>query len=218
MPYDTKNVISFIGKNKDGETTYKTFKTVKTYYVEDESGLNNTDDFTPDKKDGNIGKFGLNVNSFKNYELLGLQLKPAGNSSVRFVTAAKSDILKDADDYGFVFSSEDTDKDIDDIRINAEKYFNDGEFISCKGTSNTVSMGDYGNSVLEENVEGYTKYKYITASLENVPDDKFVIAAFCSVLKSRIKPTTRFIKRLSKPACLKYPTLGNNKTPLFCIS
>ncbi len=199
MPYDTKNVISFIGKNKDGETTYKTFKTVKTYYVEDESGLNNTDYFMPDKEDGNIGKFGLNVNSFKNYELLGLQLKPAGNSSVRFVTAAKSDILKDADDYGFVFSSEDTDKDIDDIRINAEKYFNDGEFVSCKGTSNTVSMGDYGNGVLEESTEGYTKYKYITASLENIPDDKFVIAAFC--IKKSDK-TYYALYKATKQACV----------------
>lgn len=60
-------------------------------------------------------------------------------------------------------------------------------------------MGDYGNSVLEENVEGYTKYKYITASLENIPDDKFVIAAFC--IKKSDK-TYYALYKATKQACV----------------
>lgn len=180
-PYDKKNVISFIGKDKQGNTTYKTFKTVKVFYREPEAEVNefdNIDTFIPDADDTNLEKFGLGINTFKNYELLGLQLNKYDSHKVRFVTVAQSDILKKTKDYGYVFAAENTDKRVKDIKSNIESYISQGRYISCKSTANTVSMGDYGNSVFDDEEKGYTKYKYITASLSNIPDDKYVISLF----------------------------------------
>ena len=178
-PYDKKNVISFIGKDEQGDTTYKTFTTVKTFYEEeDNSGFDNADVFVPDKEDANIEKFELNVNVFRNFELLGLQLKADKSAAVRFVTVAQSDVLSKAKDYGYIFCSETTEHNIDDVKQNINRYLKNGRYVSCKGSSNTVSMANYGNSVVDKNEEGYTNYKYITASLSNIPNDKYIISAF----------------------------------------
>lgn len=182
-PYDKKNVISFIGKDKRGDTTYKTFKTVKVFLDEadadsDIEEVDNINTFIPDNEDFNLEYFGLGIHSFKNYELLGLQLHKKDRASVRFVTVAQSDVLNNAKDYGYVFASESSDKTANDIKQNIDSYINEGRFISCKGTVNTVSMGNYGNSVFDKIEPGYTKYKYITASMSNIPGDKYVVSLF----------------------------------------
>lgn len=137
-------------------------------------------EFTPDNNDSNIARFGLtNKSSFKSAELLGVQANKENLKSVRFVSAALSEQLKNADDYGYIFNIVSEKIDINEVKNNPEKY-TDGNstVISCKNTENSVAFGKYGNAEFETASQGYTRYKYITAAVKNIPDDKILIARF----------------------------------------
>ncbi len=135
--------------------------------------------FSPDKNDANFKAFGLkDRTSFKSIELLGVQANKNNINSVRFISAALSENLRSADDYGYVFAAVNG-NNIDDIKANAENYIDQNStVISCKNTENSVAFGKYGNAIFDAEASGYTRYKYITASVKNIPGNKTLIAGF----------------------------------------
>lgn len=106
-----------------------------------------------------------------NYKLLGVQkktdvdeLSSDEKKDVRFVTVVNTDILKDVDEYGYVFAKFDSKED---ARENADNILAGGSKVltkPCTGTDNTIS-GDYG--LYDEN----TTYKYVTATVNGIGTD-----------------------------------------------
>lgn len=116
---------------------------------------------------------------------LGVQKKSLANEqtkdrSLRFITEMSSDILltlnsDESSDYGFVFAAlnKNSESDYDKLTVThsaAHKY-------SCKGTTNTLS-NNFGNDKYTDGEDGYTSYKYITASLYNIPENAKLVARF----------------------------------------
>ncbi len=112
--------------------------------------------------------FGLNMNSYLNMQILGIQLKNSiategGADGVRFVTAVNSNLLKGSniDDYGYIVAK--IDANVEKLYSNmdkftADKFSEDENKFSCKGTSNSIS-GEFGQYSTE------TDYKYVTLSV-----------------------------------------------------
>lgn len=136
--------------------------------------------FFPDRNDANFTAFGLkDKTSFKSIEFLGVQANKNNINSARFVSVALSETLKNSEDYGYIFNVVDNIDNIDEIKNNAEAYTGSkSTVISCKGTQNSIAFGKYGNDIFETTYSGYTRYKYITALVKNIPDDKIIIARF----------------------------------------
>jgi hypothetical protein len=111
-----------------------------------------------------------------NLNVLGVQIRQEylKNKDMRFVVAANSDMLKDADEYGFIVGkSDEADVAVARGYASKAKYGEDENCatIDCTGTSNLIS-GDFGN------YDADTPYKYVTLALENVPNDKTVVVRF----------------------------------------
>lgn len=137
------------------------------------------DTFSPDNNDMNLSKFKLGAKEFKTTQLLGVQVKSESFNSVRFISVAASEVLNSAEDYGFVFNVVAKNESTADIKNNPEKYINGNTtFVSCKGTENSVAFGKYGNAVFDTAKQGYTRYKYLTAAINNIPDDKYLVSRF----------------------------------------
>ena len=114
--------------------------------------------------------------SLFNLKILGVQKKTeqdklTSNSGrdMRFVTVVNTDILKDADEYGYVFAKFDSKEaariHANEILVGAQKTITK----KCTGTDNTISEG-YGIYATD------TAYKYVTASVNGV-DDGYAVAA-----------------------------------------
>ncbi len=141
--------------------------------------------FSFDIEDRNISSFSLDTEeTYHNCEILGVQSNSKNTDKVRFVSVVESDILKAATDYGYMFyklDKKDTTEDIKNIRknlddhISAEKLY---KKYSCKGTVNTIVSGGYENNVFEPSQKGYTRYKYLSSTVNGVSDDKYLIAKF----------------------------------------
>ena len=105
-------------------------------------------------------------NEFKNLQILGVQKKKnTEEHDIRFVTVINNEIIKDADDYGYIAVSA---EGMENARSVAESFTLDKapekHIFSCKGTSNKIS-GDYGKSGAD------TKYKYVTYAVNDIGDN-----------------------------------------------
>ena len=109
--------------------------------------------------------------SLFNFKILGVQkkdnvdaLSSESGKDVRFVTVVNSAILKDADEYGYVFakfnSKEDARAHADEIQAYGDNVLTK----ECTTTSNNIS-GNYG--LYNED----TNYKYVTATVNGIGDD-----------------------------------------------
>ena len=118
-----------------------------------------------------------NYDTLKNFLLLGVQKKISehdGGSSLRYVTVVNTDILKDADEYGYIIAQTSKSKsDINTEMIAGIKYDNTGIYKKdIKGSSNTIS-GDYGK------YNSDTHYKYVTLGIDDIlEDNKTLVVRF----------------------------------------
>ena len=111
--------------------------------------------------------------SLFNFKILGVQkkadvdvLSSDSKKDVRFVSVVKTDILKDADEYGYVFAKFDSKEDARNSVDNEDFTAHSSKVLTkvCTTTSNTIS-GDYG--LYNED----TNYKYVTATVNGIGDD-----------------------------------------------
>lgn len=109
--------------------------------------------------------------SLYNLKMLGVQKKTDvdeissdDKKDVRFVSVINTDILRDVDEYGYVFakfdSKEQAREHADDIKAGGSKVITK----ACTGTDNTIS-GNYG--LYNES----TAYKYVTATVNGIGTD-----------------------------------------------
>lgn len=111
-------------------------------------------------------------NSFKNLQTLGVQVKKTSYSTtrdIRFVAVINNEILKDADDYGFIAAGsanrETAQNKISALTLdNAESY----NIFSCYNSNNMIS-GDYGKYSADK------KYKYVTLAVNNIRDNNVAV-------------------------------------------
>ena len=150
------------------------------------SPLNPIEKAAADINDGNA--FGLECDYLAG-TLLGVQKKTVageetssqeGAKNMRFVAVLDTDLVQDADDYGFVLAkANNTNKTYADINYDAIKAGDDRvKTISARGTYNNVcgttdEALKYGNPS-----DTTTDYKYITCAVNNVTNDDKVIARF----------------------------------------
>ncbi len=151
------------------------------------SPLNPIEKAAADINDGNL--FGISSDYLKG-TLLGVQKKftdkidettssQEGAKNMRFIAVLDTDLVQDADDYGFVLAkANNTNKTYAEINYDAIKAGDDRvKTISAKGTYNNVcGTGDY--SAYGDPTDDTTDYKYITCAVNNVTDDDKVIARF----------------------------------------
>lgn len=133
-----------------------------------EHTLNPSDKVTVSGEDAGKENFGLNLGSYLNMQMLGIQLKNSiptegGDDGVRFVTAVNSKLLKGSniEDYGYIVAK--FNANVEDLNTNmdkftADKFEKDINVFTCKGTSNSIS-GDFGQYSTE------TDYKYVTLAV-----------------------------------------------------
>ena len=124
-----------------------------------------------------------------NFEICGVQIKHVvdenDNKALRFVSVIDKNILDKAESYGYVIGytkgNLDT-KTIDRFAyslVKSDEANSPGTTVDCTGTDNNV-FGSYGKYSVD------TRYKYVTAAVENIPDDELnttVIARPYVVLK-----------------------------------
>ena len=155
------------------------------------SPLNPIEKVAADINDGNL--FGISSDYLKG-TLLGVQKKftdkidettssQEGAKNMRFIAVLDTDLVQNADDYGFVLAkvTDTTAKtfgydntNFDNLKANMG---NGEKTISAKGTSNNVcGIGDY--SAYGDPTNTTTDYKYITCAVNNVTNDDKVIARF----------------------------------------
>ncbi|MCR5653397.1 MAG: hypothetical protein K6F88_06315, partial [Ruminococcus sp.] len=133
--------------------------------------------------------FGLTDVDYLMGTLLGVQAKSTagegtssqeGTYNMRFVACLDTDILKSADDYGFVVAKLDGTKDYSNTKIeNLKAFWGNGEkTASAKGTYNNVC----GTPAYGDPTDDSTPYKYITCAINNVSDgDKFVARFYVKI-------------------------------------
>ena len=112
-------------------------------------------------------------NEFKNLQILGVQKKKnTEEHDIRFVTVINNEIIKDADDYGYIAVSA---EGMENARSVAESFTlekaPEKHIFSCKGTSNKIS-GNYGKR------EADTKYKYVTYAVNDIGDNAVAVMFF----------------------------------------
>ncbi|MCR5653583.1 MAG: hypothetical protein K6F88_07250, partial [Ruminococcus sp.] len=105
-----------------------------------------------------------------NFEICGVQIKTDENNpenkALRFISVIDKHILSKAASYGYVIGY--TNQSLDNKTINKFSYTlvkdgASGKTIDCTGSGNST-FGDYGSQDTD------TNYKYITASVNNIPD------------------------------------------------
>lgn len=125
-----------------------------------------------DAGDTNFALFGIEepASGYNGLNLLGIQKKSADeNDSMRFISLISSEVLKNAREYGYVFTA--TSKSTDIAKQNAGKLtIENGHKYDCTGTLNSMT-GEYGSADLDG-----SSYKYVTAAMNNITDDKAVVA------------------------------------------
>lgn len=125
-----------------------------------------------DAGDTNFALFGIEepASGYNGLNLLGIQKKSADeNDSMRFISLISSEVLKNAREYGYVFTA--TSKSTDIAKQNAGKLtIENGHKYDCTGTLNSMT-GEYGSADLDG-----SSYKYVTAAMNNITGDKAVVA------------------------------------------
>lgn len=132
------------------------------YTTQNGTDIDLTATFTRDAEDK--AKFGIG-NTFKNFEILGVQKKSDENErAVRFVAVMNNNVVQDAEDYGFIAVEGD---DMDDARAKIANVTLDNapqeNVFTCKETGNSVSE-NYGK------YDSKTDYKYVTLAINNIRD------------------------------------------------
>ena len=137
-----------------------------------------------DINDGNA--FGIN-SDYLNGTLLGVQKKNAvddaeitsqshqeNGSDMRFIAVLDTELLNEADDYGFVLGKVDGSRTYTDTNINklVEGAATGIKKISAKGTYNTVCGTNYGDPASD------TPYKYVTCAVNGVDTSSKIVARF----------------------------------------
>jgi uncharacterized protein YbbK (DUF523 family) len=146
-----------------------------------------------------------------NLNVLGVQKKANSESNdMRFVAAVNNDIIQDADEYGFIVAkSGQADVAIARGYAPKAKYGEDENCttIDCKGTSNKIS-GDFGA------YEADTPYKYVTLTIENVPDNQTLVVRFYvkkgdNIWYSRYQKDQSVYKNFYKGLAVNWDALNN---------
>ena len=129
-------------------------------------------DLELDENDTYYSGFGINepTSGYNGFNLLGVQLKSESEtSSMRFISLISSDVLKNAREYGYIFTA--TSKAADVAKGSAYKLtIDNGRKFNCTGTYNT-STGVFGSNDMDS-----SSYKYVTAAVNNITDDKTLVA------------------------------------------
>ncbi|MBR2279359.1 MAG: hypothetical protein IJ903_00310 [Ruminococcus sp.] len=144
--------------------------------------LNPLEKAAADINDGNL--FGINCDYLKG-TLLGVQKKSVagedtssqeGAKNIRFVAVLDTDLIQDADDYGFVLAKVGTNKTTQNTNFNNLKaYWGNGEkTVSAMDTYNNVC----GNEAYGDPNNTSTSYKYVTCAVNNVDDNSKIVARF----------------------------------------
>ncbi|MEE3429034.1 MAG: glycerophosphodiester phosphodiesterase family protein [Ruminococcus sp.] len=149
------------------------------------SALNYDGVFTFDIGDTNYWNLKLESEEvYHNTELLGAKVNNNDRNSVRFISAVHSDILRSVDDYGYMFytfKKSDINSDAELIQAHLENNsstYKGYKKFSCKNSINDIFTGGYGNNIFDFSKRGYTRYKYISAVVDGVEDDSYIIAKF----------------------------------------
>ena len=147
-------------------------------------------------EDDNITKFfDKNSMSYKALDLLGVQLKEDKTKrDVRFITVINSDILAsdEVKDYGYIFTSTSKTQTYARDNINKLTLDNASHKYSCKDTYNTFTE-EYGNTDFDS-----TDYKYVTAAINDIPEDYTIGSRFYVKLKDG---TVLYAKYLTYDGC-----------------
>ena len=145
-----------------------------------------------DINDGNL--FGL-TNDYLRGTLLGVQKKAdsddpvtsengeqeaAEGDDLRFVAVLDTDLVQDADDYGFVLAKVGTNKNCANTNFdNLKVDMGNGEkTISAKGTYNTVCGDDNVSMAYGNPEDDSTDYKYVTCAVNGIDDSSKIVARF----------------------------------------
>ena len=139
-----------------------------------------------DINDGNA--FGLECDYLKG-TLLGVQKKSVagedtssqeGAKNMRFIAVLDTDLVQDADDYGFVLAkANNTNKTYAEINYDAIKVGDDRvKTISAKNTYNNVCGTTDEALAYGDPTDANTPYKYITCAVNNMGDNDKVVARF----------------------------------------
>ena len=136
-----------------------------TYTTSDGKTIFFANDVVPSSNDA----FAKNTHltSFSNFLLLGAQKKTEikGRNCVRFISVINTDILKDADEYGYIIAKSNLETATVQEKIGQVQYDSKNIYKkNIKETSNKVS-GDYGL------YDTQTPYKYVTLGINDVPND-----------------------------------------------
>ncbi|MEE3428768.1 MAG: hypothetical protein VZQ55_07360 [Ruminococcus sp.] len=151
----------------DTYTNVKSYK--KTYKTSDGKMIKLNNSINRDDED--TTKFEIK-GGLHNFYTLGIQKKGSTKSrDIRFVSVVKTEIIKDALDYGYVIAKVGSKGYIQD---NPDELNIDTQGVlvrSCKDTDNTIS-GDYGKH------DTATDYKYVSAAITNLNDNSIVAVKF----------------------------------------
>jgi hypothetical protein len=145
-----------------------------------------------DINDNNL--FGL-TNDYLRGTLLGVQNKASSadpvtsengaqeaveGNDLRFVAVLDTDLVQDADDYGFVLAKVGTNKTCENTNFdNLKVDMGNGEkTISAKGTYNTVCGDDNASMAYGNPADDSTDYKYVTCAVNGIDDSSKIVARF----------------------------------------
>ncbi|MEE3333141.1 MAG: hypothetical protein VZR54_02565 [Ruminococcus sp.] len=159
-------VESNIGKHE--EDTYVTSNPERTIFFRNEQQVANDDTLAQ-----------LNgYSELQNFLLLGVQKKTemTTRNCLRYVTVVNTNILRDADEYGYIIAKapRTSENDYKNLRskINKVTYGAKNTYKeNVKASSNEIS-GNYGIYGAD------TPYKYVTMGINDVPDDKVLVVRF----------------------------------------
>ena len=130
-----------------------------------------------------------NQNTFSRNEFLGVQIRRASErnyfnegdlsihtvaveEAMRFVSVIRTDILRGAEDYGYVLVKG---RNYDNMKSRQNDIYSGSDgcvTVSLKGTKNTLANTPYSSKNLDEG-----KYKYLTAAVHHIDDDNTAIGA-----------------------------------------
>lgn len=146
--------------------------TIYTYDLKNETERAIDTELTVDEQDPNFQLFGIIApdDGYNGLNLLGVQLKSfEEQNSMRFISLVSSDVLKQASEYGYVFTT--TSKETATAKSLASKLtVENGHKYNCTNTLNTMT-GNYGSADFDA-----TGYKYVTAAINNISGNYAIVA------------------------------------------
>ena len=198
------------------------------YPVSDGSGNYTVDSIDNHEKsiivDGD--PFGIDDTNIRSGQILGVQLKSniadaaytsqngqENGRDLRFVTAVDTELLKAADDYGFVIAKVGnyTDNNLTRTIYNTKLYnlnYNGGngeKTVSAKDTKNNIAGGTYGDPT-----DDSTEYKFVTCAVNSIEKNKMIAVRFYVVLNGKVHYLTYNTPGYTFAGCLAGIDLSGN--------